>query len=433
MASIPPRANSPRARWSTGRSPAARSALVKRTCPIPVRLRLVSKRTTPGLAVGFSVTVIGWPMAAARLPVRTAPPHYRVRVAPPKQTVRQAVPWRTIFASVAVVAGALLALLIVQHTARIIAWLVVAGFFAVVLAPAVDWCEHRLHLRRGLATALVFVLVLVLIALMLWAFITPIARQAQDFADNLPQYVSDARNGKGAIGDLVQRYDLDKKVQENQQKIQDWLSGAGTPALHIVRSIFNTLLAAVTITALTILLLLRGPKLTAGVLRMVHEPYRERVRLVAADASKAVSGYMLGNFLISVIAGAATWVVLRIMGVPYPEVLALWVGFADLIPLVGATLGAIPTVGLAFLHSVPAGIVVLVFYIVYQQFENHVLQVTVMSKTVDVDPLTVLVSVLVGVELFGFLGALLAIPAAGIIQVVVRNVYDPETGRLKRV
>ena len=349
-------------------------------------------------------------------------------VTPPNQPV----PWRTILASVAVVAGAVLAAVIIQHTARIIAWLVVAGFFAVVLAPAVDWVEQHLHVRRGIATGLVFGTVIALIALMLWAFITPVARQIHDFADNLPRYVSDARHGKGAIGDLVKRYDLDQKVRDNQDKIQKWLSGAGTPALHIVRGVFNTLLAALTITALTILLLLRGPKLTAGALRLVSEPYRERVRLVAADASKAVSGYMLGNFLISVIAGTATWIVLRVMGVPYPEVLALWVGFADLIPLVGATLGAIPTIGLAFLHSVSAGVVAAVFYIVYQQFENHVLQVAVMSKTVDVDPLTVLISVLVGVELFGFLGALLAIPAAGILQVIVRNLYDPETGRLKR-
>ena len=349
-------------------------------------------------------------------------------MAPPNPQV----PWRTIFASVAVVGSALLAFELIQHTARIIAWLVVAGFFAVVLAPAVDWVQQHAHLRRGLATGAVFGSVLALVVLMLWAFITPIANQVDQFVDELPTYVEEARNGEGPIGDLVEKYDLDEKIEENQDKIQEWVSGAGTPALNIVRGVFNTIIAAVTIIALTILLLLRGPKLTAGALRLVREPHRERVRLVAADASKAVSGYMLGNFLISVVAGVSTYIVLRILGVPYPEVLALWVAFADLIPLVGATLGAIPTVGLAFLHSVAAGVIALVFYIVYQQFENHVLQVAVMSKTVDVDPLTVLISVLVGVELFGFLGALLAIPFAGILQVIVRNVYDPDTGRLKK-
>src|SRR5205814_9767482 len=112
----------------------------------------------------------------------------------------------------------------------------------------------------------------------------------------------------------------------------------------------------------------------------------------------------------SVIAGAATFVYLFLVHVPFRGVLALWVGFADLIPLVGATLGAVPAVLVAFLHSVPAGIGTIVFFIVYQQFENHVLQVTVMSRTVDLNPLRVLVSALVGVELFGFVGALRAIP-----------------------
>jgi predicted PurR-regulated permease PerM len=184
---------------------------------------------------------------------------------------------------------------------------------------------------------------------------------------------------------------------------------------------------------LTVLMLLRGPGITAGTLTLMPPKHRDRVRLVAADAAKAVSGYMLGNFLISLIAGSSTYVVLKIMGVPYAEVLGLWVAFADLIPMVGATLGAIPTVGLSFVHSTTAGIVALVFYIVYQQFENHVLQVAIMSRTVDVNPLTVLISVLAGVELFGFAGALLAIPVAGVLQVVLRNIYDERIGRWKDV
>ena len=152
---------------------------------------------------------------------------------------------------------------------------------------------------------------------------------------------------------------------------------------------------------------------------------------MAADCSRALTGYVMGNLLISVIAGVLTGIALVAFGVPFAGVLALWVGFADLIPLVGATLGAIPTIGVAFLHSTPAGVGMLIFYIVYQQFENHVLQVSIMSKTVKVSPLTVLVSVLVGVELLGFMGALLAIPAAGVIQVVVRDIYDDRQGRLK--
>ena len=144
-----------------------------------------------------------------------------------------------------------------------------------------------------------------------------------------------------------------------------------------------------------------------------------------------MTGYMFGNVLISIVAGVTSYVALFVAGVPFRGVLALWVGFADLIPLVGATLGAVPTIAVAFLHSVPAGIGITLFFIVYQQFENNVLQVTVMSRTVALNPLLVLVSVLVGVELLGLLGALVAIPLGGIIQVVGRDVWEEYGGRVK--
>jgi predicted PurR-regulated permease PerM len=341
------------------------------------------------------------------------------------------VPWRTIFATVAVVVGTVAGLLLLRELSRIIAWLAVAGFFTVVLAPAVDAVQHRLHLRRALATSLVFFTGLALVVGMLYLFIRPVVDQVSGFIDDLPDRVEEARDGRGPLGDLVKRYDLDQYLDENEDRIQEAVSSAGTPAIGVARSVFNGVFAFITILVLTFLMLLRGPELTAGILTLIPDWHRERVRLVAGDSARAVSGYMLGNLLISLVAGLATYVFLLIAGVPSAEVLALWVAFADLIPMVGATLGAIPTVAVAFLHSTPAGIATLIFYIVYQQFETHVLQVSIMSRTLDVNPLTVLVSVLAGIELFGFLGALLALPVAGVIQVVVRNLYDERRGRLK--
>jgi predicted PurR-regulated permease PerM len=142
---------------------------------------------------------------------------------------------------------------------------------------------------------------------------------------------------------------------------------------------------------------------------------------------------MAGNLVICLIAGTTTWIFLSIVGVPFAGVLGLWVGFADLLPLVGATIGAIPTIAIAFLHSTGTGVAALIFYIVYQQIENHFLQPVVMSRTVKLNPLGVLLSVLVGVELAGFVGALLAIPAAGAIQVVIRDLWDERQQRLKTV
>jgi predicted PurR-regulated permease PerM len=124
---------------------------------------------------------------------------------------------------------------------------------------------------------------------------------------------------------------------------------------------------------------------------------------------------------------------LRIFGVPFAFILALWVAFADLLPLVGATLGAIPPILVAFLESPGIGIATIVFFVAYQQFENHVLQPVVMSRTVKLNPLAVLVAVLVGVKLAGLLGALLAIPVAGALQVVIRDVWDERRGTVKEV
>lgn len=343
---------------------------------------------------------------------------------------RSPVPWRTIFAVIAAVGATYLAFQVIVELKRILTWVVVAAFFAVLLTPAVDFLE-RARMRRALATVLVFLLAFGVIGGMLYTFIQPIAREVNQFADEFPAFVEDAREGRGALGRLVKRYNVDEYIEENQERFQQALRGAGAPALDVLRSVANTLFAALTVLVLTFLMLLEGPGIVRTILAAMPEQRRERIRAVAADCGRAVTGYMAGNLVISVIAGISTFVVLSILGVPFAGVLGLWVAFADLIPLVGATLGAIPTIGVAFLHSTRSGIVALIFYVVYQQFENHILQPTVMTRTVDLNPLAVLVSVLVGVELFGILGALLAIPVAGMIQVIVRDIYNEHWGELK--
>jgi predicted PurR-regulated permease PerM len=157
----------------------------------------------------------------------------------------------------------------------------------------------------------------------------------------------------------------------------------------------------------------------------------ERILRVGADCARSVTGYISGNLLISVICGGLTYVVLLVLGIPFAGLIALFVGLADLVPLVGATIGGAVAVIAGFLHSTTAGIVVLVFFVLYQQLENHLLQPLIFARTVKLNPLTVIVAILLGVELLGVLGALLAIPAAGMIQVILRDVWDHRRGRLK--
>jgi predicted PurR-regulated permease PerM len=144
-----------------------------------------------------------------------------------------------------------------------------------------------------------------------------------------------------------------------------------------------------------------------------------RWRSVGNDIYRTVGGYVTGNLLISLIAGVSTSIVLAVLGVPYWVALGLIVGILDLIPLAGATIAGIIISTVAFLHSIPAGIIVVVFFIVYQQIENHVLQPIVYGRTVQLSPLAVLISVLIGAELAGVLGALAAIPVAGTLQVLL--------------
>jgi predicted PurR-regulated permease PerM len=343
------------------------------------------------------------------------------------------VPWRTIFAVVGVVLGTAAAAKLAIELHRVITWLLIAGFVAVVLNPSVDFLEHRARMRRGLATLLVFLVGLALFAAMLYAFIRPVVDQAQRFANDFPSFVEDAKQGRGTVGKLVTRYKLDDWIDRNQDQLKKAAQNVGKIALQNAGRAAGFAVGMVTVLVLAFLMLVEAPQMLQAGLNALAPGRRERVRRVANDAARAVTGYMFGNLLISVIAGVATYVFLLIVGVPFKEVLALWVAFADLIPLVGATLGAVVVIFVALLHSVPAGIATVIFFVVYQQFENHVLQVSVMSRTVKLNPLLVLVAVLVGVEVFGFLGALLAIPAAGVIQVVARDLWDERAGRPKAV
>jgi predicted PurR-regulated permease PerM len=336
---------------------------------------------------------------------------------------RSPVPWRTILAAIALAAGAYLLWLFVLATQRELTWLVVAGFFAVVLSPPVDFLVERAHLRRTLAALIVFIVGFATLAGLLYLLIRPIVDEVNKLVNDFPRLVQDAQAGKGPIGHVVKRYDLVHRAQQYAPKVKKYLSSSGSRAVSLLRKIGDGLVSALTILVLTFLLLVEGPKLLDGATSLASPLLQGRLKRMGHNASRAISGYMLGNIIISLIASGVTYFGLWAFGVPFRGVAAVWVGFADLIPLVGATLGAVPTVGLSFLHSVTAGVGMIVLYIVYQQFENHVIQVAIMSRTVKLSPLSVLVSLLIGVQLFGLVGALLAIPAAGIIHVIGAELY----------
>jgi predicted PurR-regulated permease PerM len=340
------------------------------------------------------------------------------------------VPVRSIAAAIGMVLGTVLAVLLVMQVRRVLVWIVIALFFAVSLYPVANWVErHVPPRRRSVATLLVFLLGLLLLGGLVTLFVVPLAREASQFAGKLPGLIQDARAGRGPVGELLDRFNVLSYVQRNEGRIREVATGLATPALHYLRAAAETVIGAVTIVVLAYLMVLEGPKAVGGGLALLPAQRAERVRRVGAACARTVTGYLSGNLLISVICGVLTYLVLLVLGVPFAGLIALFVAIADLIPLIGATLGAVVAVLVAFIHSVPAGIVTIVFFVIYQQLENHLLQPLILSRTVKLNPLTVLVSVLIAVELAGILGALLAIPVAGIIQVILRDVLDSRRGR----
>jgi predicted PurR-regulated permease PerM len=347
------------------------------------------------------------------------------------------VPLRTIVVTVAVVAATYLAGKLIYRLRDIVLLILVAGFLAVLLNPIVVYLQQRWVPRRGAAVAIVtFWAVLVFIGLAI-AFGYPLVKGITHLADRLPSYVASAQHGKGWIGHIVRRYHIQTWVQRNAPKLVGYAQSLSKPALTLGKGAVSLVIELATIFVLVLLLLLEGPKMRRGLLSQMAPERAAAVTRVAGDVNRAVTGYMLGNLLTSIIAGAVVFVTLMILGVPFPFLWGLWVALVDFLPMIGGALAGIPTVLFAFGQGLTAGLVTLAVFIVYTQVENHVLNPVVMSKTVRISPLLVLLAVLVSASigsliggLFGgFVAALLAIPAAGALQVLVRELWrvtDPK-------
>jgi predicted PurR-regulated permease PerM len=299
---------------------------------------------------------------------------------------------------------------------------IIALFLALALDPFVGFIQRHTRLGRGAAIAVAYLIVLAVIAGIGATFIPKLVDEVNGFVQALPNYVHDLTHGRGRLGYLERKYHVVEKVREQVQnggatKVLG-LSGA---ALSITKSIITIIAATVTIVFLTFFMLLEGRSWVDRAYSLLPEESQPRWRQVGGEIYRTIGGYVTGNIVISLIAGASMTIVLLIMGVPYAVALGLIVAFLDLIPLAGATIAGIIVTVVAFLHSVPAGIVIVVFVVVYQQVENHFLQPVIYGRTVELSPLAVLVSVLVGAELAGVLGALAAIPVAGALQVIVRD------------
>jgi predicted PurR-regulated permease PerM len=327
----------------------------------------------------------------------------------------------TILALLGITIGVFLMLEIVWIARQVLTWVLIAIFLALAMNPAVNWFQKHGIRRRGLATGITAVLVLAGFALLGLLFIPTLVGEVNGFAQALPNYVDDITHRRGRLGFLESKYHVTQRVRDAVQEggASRVLGLTGT-AFAITKGIITAIVAIVTIMFMTVFMLLEGPAWLERFYALLPEGSRDRWRGIGDQIYRTVGGYVTGNLFISVIAGITSTVVLLALRVPYAVALGLLVAILDLIPLAGATIAAIIVCSIGFLHSLAAGIILIVFFIVYQQIENHLLQPLVYSRTVRLSPLAILISVLVGAEIAGVLGALAAIPVAGTIQVLLR-------------
>ena len=348
---------------------------------------------------------------------------------------RRGVPLTTIVVAVAVAIGFvdLNAALIVGLWVlrKIVLYIVIAFFLSFLLTPLIRLLR-RAGLSHGVASTLVFVGGLLIIIGLVYLFVSPLVSSAVHFGHEVPNLIKSTRKGKGPLGRLVFRLHLQKYLSEGSAKLTAQVTKVLKPAtaLSVGAAALSDLVAIGAIAVLTLFTMLESPRLWSAFLGAFRPSTSVRLERVINESIRSVTGYMLGNFLTSLIAGVISGVTLAILGVPFALLLGAFVALVDLLPLVGGLLAGVPVVVIAAIHSVPAGIVMLVVFLVYQQIENHVLNPVIMSRTVRLNPFWVLLAVLVGAALGGkigsdlgtFVGALIGIPFGGALQVVVREI-----------
>jgi predicted PurR-regulated permease PerM len=306
---------------------------------------------------------------------------------------------------------------------HVITWILIALFLSLALNPAVEFFQRR-GLGRTVASLVVFLLALVAFAGLGALLIPPLIDQVEEFIDAVPGFVEDLTAGRGPLGFLQEDYQIVDKVE---QAIED--QGAGgvlgvtNIGLSVARGVVSFVVGMVTIAFLTIFMLIEGPALVSRFRDALPESFKPRWERVSGDIYRTVGGYVGGNLLISLIAGAGAAIILFSLGSNYAIALAIVVAVFDLIPLAGATIAAIIVATVSFIElGWVRGVIVIAFFILYQQLENHILQPIIYGRTVQLSPLTVLIAILIGAELVGILGALAAIPVAGIVQAIFREV-----------
>jgi predicted PurR-regulated permease PerM len=312
---------------------------------------------------------------------------------------------------------------------EVLSLIAVALVIGVGLDPAVRFLTRR-HLSRPWAVVVITVAFLAVVAGFVAAAVPPISHEISTLSHQIPRYRSDLVAGRGPVGHLASKLHLNSYFRSNRSGSKGLISfdvvggvlGAGKAALSVAASILL-------IVVLTVYFLAALPRIEATGLRLVPASRRDRARLLSNEVFLRVGGFVLGNLITSFVAGLGTFLWMTAFGLPYPLLLGIFVGFADLIPVVGSTVGGIVVSAVALSHSVPIALATAAFYIVYRVLEDYLLSPRVMARTVKVSPGITIIATLIGAALLGIVGALVAIPIAATIQLLLEEMAFPRMDR----
>jgi predicted PurR-regulated permease PerM len=341
---------------------------------------------------------------------------------------------RAVLRIIAIVLSVTLLLWLLWLSRSIVVWVGIAALLACAINPLVGLLQGRGRMPRWAAILVVYVIGLGVATGVAFTFVPPLITAAQNLAEDVPGYVDEISNAR-FVERLDEEYDILRKIEDGLTGALGDIAGPGT-AVDLAQNVLNGLIALISIAVICFLLSLNGPRLRQWWIdQAANGEQRERILRLTDRMYRVVAGYVVGVVLVGVCGAVAVYVFLTIAGVPYAVLLSAWVALAALVPMVGATIGGVPYIAVAFFQGWPTGVAAIVFLLVYQQVENNLIQPAIHRRTVQLNALWIILAVLVGAQVLGILGALVAIPVAGIIQVLVqewwavrRGVPPPEGG-----
>jgi predicted PurR-regulated permease PerM len=344
---------------------------------------------------------------------------------------------RTIFRIIGAAILAVLAVVAVRRSVHTLMFIGVAVFLSLALNAPVHWLASHLPGRvkgsRSFATGVSILVVLLMLGAFLWVIVPPLVSQTTKFVNQVPTLVENTHDQNSSIGKFIRQHNLQGQVDKLSGELSSRVDNIGGTAVSTITHIGSSLFALLTVTVLTVMMLAEGPHWRRIFEQLIPDRHTARSRRLAHDMHRVIQGYVNGQVLLAAIASLLIVPMLFILHISNPLALMVIVFICGLIPMVGHTIGAVIITAVALFHSLTAAIIILAYYILYQQIENYVVQPRIQANATNMSALLVFISVILGANFGGLVGALVAIPVMGCIRVAVldyleeRKILSPKT------